>query len=104
MRRSGTFSHGPNWRPKVEDLSTSKKEWKSFNISKVGAADIIEESGIKDWREEIQHLRNQLSYAQVGCPGPFDQKQKKRGTREIIEQTSVEKDAEKEEEKKTELS
>jgi SMC interacting uncharacterized protein involved in chromosome segregation len=41
---------------------------KPFNISKVGAEDIIKESGIKDWRDEIQHLINQLSDDQVGCP------------------------------------
>ena len=60
-------------------------------------------SGIKDWREEIQHLKNQLSDDQVGCPGPVDQKQQKRDTRKIVEQISADKDAEKEEEKKTEL-
>ena len=57
---------------------------KPFDISKVAAEDIIKDSGIKDWKEEIEYLKNQLSEQQIGCPGSQDQKQKKRDKR-IIE-------------------
>ena len=57
---------------------------KPFDISKVAAEDIIKDSGIKDWKEEIEYLNNQLSEQQIGCPGSQDQKQKKRDKR-IIE-------------------
>ena len=56
---------------------------KPFDISKVAAEEIIKTSGIKDWKEEAEHLKNQLSEQQVGCPGSIDQKQKKRDQRII---------------------
>ena len=73
-----------------------------FNISKKRAKAVIEKSGIKDCREEIQHLRNQLSEDQVGCPGAMDNKQKKRDTK-LAKLLSSEENAEKEAAEKAEL-
>ena len=63
---------------------------KPFNISKVAAESIIQSYGILDWQEEAQHLRNQLSDQQVGCPGSLDQVQKKSDTRKIVTLLSAE--------------
>ena len=102
-----TESRRPNRRPfyfknAEEDLQKVLK--KPFDISKVAAETIIKESGIKDWREEIQHLRNQLSDDQVGCPGPADKKQEKRDVRKAEELLSEEQNLEKEAVEKAELA
>ena len=76
---------------------------KPFNISKISAEAIMKDSGILDWREEAQHLRNQLSDEQVGCPGPLDTSQKKTDTRKIVNILSAEKTLQKKLEKETEL-
>ena len=61
-----------------------KKQLKMpFNISIVNAEVVIRDSGIKDWQEEAEYLRNQLSEGQPGCLGHVDKKQKKRDTRII---------------------
>ena len=54
-----------------------------FNISIVNAEEIIRDSGIKDWQEETEYLRNQLSESQLGCPGSFDKRQEDRDKRII---------------------
>ena len=76
---------------------------KPFNISKISAETIMEDSGILDWREEAQHLRNQLSDEQVGCPGPLDTSQQKTDTRKIVNILSAEKTLQKKVAKETEL-
>ena len=76
---------------------------KPFNISKVGAEDIIKESGIKDWKEETQHLRNQLSEQQLGCPGSHDMIQKHRDDRKIEEFVRAESKEQKSEEEGEDL-
>ena len=70
----------------------------------MAAENIIKESGIKDWREEIQHLRNQLSDDQVGCPGPADKKQEKRDVWKVEKLLSEKQSLEKEAVKKAELA
>ena len=54
---------------------------KPFNICRKNPEKVIEESGIKDWVEEVKHLENQLSDNQIGCIGPVDKKQQKRDER-----------------------
>ena len=56
-----------------------------FNISKIGAEEVIRNSGIKDWKEENEYLQNQLSEEQLGCPGSVDNKQRNRDNRLITE-------------------
>ena len=63
----------------------------------------MKDSGILDWREEAQHLRNQLSDEQVGCPGPLDTSQQKTDTRKIVNILSAEKTLQKKVAKETEL-
>ena len=70
-----------NFVKKVEEFKNMMK--KPFDISKVAAEDIIKNSGIKDWKEETEYLRNQLSEQQLGCPGSVDQNQKRRDQRLI---------------------
>ena len=102
-----TESRRPERRPfyfkkAEEELQNVLK--KPFDISKVAAENIIKESGIKDWREEIQHLRNQLSEDQVGCPGSADKKQENRDARKVEELLSEEQSLEKEAAEKAELA
>ena len=52
-----------------------------FNITKGDAMRIIQYSGIRDWQEEWEYLKNQLSREQVGCPGSLDPRQQKRDQR-----------------------
>ena len=43
------------------------------------------EAGIKDWKEDLEHLHNQLAREQVGACGGYDAKQKKRDDRKYRE-------------------
>ena len=54
-----------------------------FNISIVKAEEIVRDSGIKDWQEETEYLRNQLSESQPGCHVRYDRRQKDRDKRII---------------------
>ena len=56
-----------------------------FNILKTGGEAILCASGIIDWEEEVQHLRNQLSPSQVGCCEGFDLRQQSRDMRRLKE-------------------
>ena len=76
---------------------------KPFNISKVAAELIIQESGLLDWREEAQHLRNQLADEQVGCPGPLDNVQKQSDTRKIVTLLNAEETLQKKQAEEAEL-
>ena len=49
-----------------------------LDIRKLKAENIIQHSGIMDWREEIKYLRNQMTRDQIGCLGSQDTWQKKR--------------------------
>ena len=83
--RSGT----ENFARKVEEFKCMMK--KPFDICKVTAEDIIRNSGIKDWKEEIEYLRNQLSENQLGHLGSVDKKQINRDKRLILEHQRAEK-------------
>ena len=72
-----------------------------FNITAVNAEEVIRESGIKDWQEETEYLRNQLSVEQPGCLGSRDKKQSIRDKRIITQKIATEK-KDKEREKKIE--
>ena len=39
---------------------------------------VLEKSGIKDWREDLDHLKNQYCKDQIGSLDGIDKKQKKR--------------------------
>ena len=52
-------------------------------MAKADGKKIIQNSGIKDWKEEWHYLQNQLSKEQVGCPGSWDFRQKKRDDRKL---------------------
>ena len=67
-----------------------------FNICKSNAHEIIRNSGIKDWEEESEYLKNQLSEDQIGCPGPIDKRQFQRDQRIIERKTQTEHKNEKE--------
>ena len=59
-----------------------------FNILKHNGEQILCQSGIKLWEEELTHLRNQMDPKQVGCCDGYDQRQKKKEEREIREKAS----------------
>ena len=80
-RRPSRSSKG-SFRTKEENFTAELG--KAFNITKVAAEDIIRHSGILDWRNEVQHLQNQLSDPQVGCLGSLDKVQQKCDTRKIV--------------------
>ena len=49
-----------------------------LDIMKLETESTIQRSGIMDWREEVEYLRNQMTREQIGCPGSWDTQQKKR--------------------------
>ena len=57
-----------------------------FNIPKTNGEEILKKAGIKDWEEDLQHLRNQLLPSQVGACDGFDFRQKKRDERVRVDQ------------------
>ena len=61
-----------------------------FNILKPGGEAILCASGIIDWEEEVQHLRNQLSPSQVGCCDSYDLRQQSRDNRRLKERNRQE--------------
>ena len=52
--------------------------------------EILEKSGILSWREDLQHLQNQLSKEQPGCCDSFDTRQMKRDERVLREEVALE--------------
>lgn len=54
-----------------------------FNILKSNRETILCQSGIKDWKEELQYLKQQLSPSQKGCRDDLDKTQKKRDERNM---------------------
>ena len=62
-----------------------------FSILQNKGEDILCNSGIKDWKEELQHLRNQLASTQVGSCDGYDMRQKNRDERILREQESLDK-------------
>ena len=70
-----------------------------FNILAEGYAEILQhESGIKDWKEDLQHLHNQLLRDQIDTCDSRDFKQKKRDNRKVREKQSEEEAQKKQEE------
>ena len=66
-----------------------------MDIAKENAEEKLRESPIMDWREDWQHLQNQLQRNQKGCLGLPDFHQKKRDERAIKDMEGAEKSAEK---------
>ena len=60
-----------------------------FNILKPKGEEILCHSGIIDWKEELQHLRNQLTPEQPGSCDGYDMRQKKRDQRKLKEMDSM---------------
>jgi hypothetical protein len=54
-----------------------------YDITKIDAINIIQQSGIMEWKEEVTYLQGQLQKDQVGCPGSWDSRQKKRDERRL---------------------
>ena len=62
-----------------------------LNILRGGYEEILKhESGIKDWKEDLLHLHNQLQREQVGCCDVRDYKQRKRDNRVAATKLSLE--------------
>ena len=66
-----------------------------FNILKQNGETILCQSGIKDWEEELTHLRNQLSPSQIGSCEGFDMRQKNRDERVLRDKERLENKREK---------
>ena len=58
---------------------------KPFNILKNNGETILCQSGIKDWKEELQYLKQQLSPSQKGCRDALDKAQGKKDERKLRE-------------------
>ena len=67
-----------------------------LNILNINGEEIIREAGITYWKEEIQHLRNQLSPQQIGSCDGYDMRQKKRDDRKLLPELIQEAKAENE--------
>ena len=52
-----------------------------LDIRKLEVENIIQHSGIVNWREEIEYLRNQMTREHIGCPWSWDTGQKERDER-----------------------
>ena len=63
----------------IERISLENYE-ETFNVK---TEQVIKDSGIIDWVEEYEHLKNQLFDGQPGCPGSIDRRQRKRDKRII---------------------
>ena len=61
-----------------------------FDIRRLDAEDRVKHSGMLDWREEVEYLRNQMAREQVGCPGSWDTRQRKRDDRRLNEERARE--------------
>ena len=61
-----------------------------LNILKVKGEDILCQGGITDWKEELQHLRNQLTPEQPGTCDGYDMRQMKRDRRKLVEEQNIE--------------
>ena len=62
-----------------------------FDILQKNREEKLCNSGIKDWKEELQHLKNQLSPSQKGSCDGYDMRQKNRDERLLREQESLKK-------------
>ena len=54
-----------------------------LDIRRQEAETIIQHCGMLEWEEEVEYLRSQMTRAQVGCPGSWDTRQKKRDERRL---------------------
>ena len=62
-----------------------------FNLARQDFEMILKnDSGITDWKEDLQHLQNQLQRDQVGTCDRLDFKQKKRDNRKVVEKMRAE--------------
>ena len=71
------------WRPKIVD-GVKTQVWLP------SGEEILSRSGILHWKEDLEHLKNQLSVEQLGCCDSFDSRQAKRDSRNLTSLLSVE--------------
>ena len=70
---------------KVENFETEVLEM-PFNLARIDCEIILKnDSGITDWKEDFQHLQNQLQRDQPGSCDGLDLKQKKKDDRKVLE-------------------
>ena len=75
----------PAFKKKEEDFMNDVLDM-PFNITNRNFETVLKsESGIKDWKEDLQHLHNQLLKEQIGTCAGLDIKQKKRDNRKVQE-------------------
>ena len=60
-----------------------------FKILGRGYEDVLKSSGIKDWKEDLQHLHNQMERDQIGTCLSEDFKQRKKDNREAKEKMGL---------------
>ena len=75
-----------------------------LDIRRQDAETVIQHCGMLEWEEEVEYLRSQMTRAQVGCPGSWDTRQKKRDERRFKEEKTKEETKKKTEEAKEEVS
>ena len=61
-----------------------------FSILGRAYQEVLKDSGIKDWKEDLQHLHNQLEKEQIGACDSQDFKQKKKDNRKVKDKLSEE--------------
>ena len=75
----------PSFKRKEEDFVNMVLDMPFKILCRNYEENIRLEAGIKDWREDLQHLHNQVQREQVGTCGGYDTKQKKRDDRKYKE-------------------
>ena len=86
------------WKTVRMEDGSKQKVWLS------SGEDILASSGIVHWREDVEHLRNQLKVEQPGTVDSLDFDQKRRDDRKMKESVSREKKRLKEEEARIQVT
>ena len=76
--------HTPGFKKKEEKFEKEVLDM-PFSILVRDYESILKDSGIKDWKEDLMHLHNQLQREQVGSCAEKDFRQKKRDDRKVYE-------------------
>ena len=76
--------HTPGFKRKEEKFEREVLDM-PFSILVRDYESILKDSGIKDWKEDLVHLHNQLQREQVGSCAAKDFRQKKRDDRKVYE-------------------
>ena len=85
----------PSFRMKLESFEAEVLDM-PFNIAREDFATILkDDSGITDWKEDAQHLHNQLQREQPGTCDSLDMKQKKKDDKKVVAKMKAEAEAQK---------